>query len=358
LHIEAFGAAHGLRLDGLCPELNVFYGENEAGKTTLLEFLRTLLYGFSRERQARYLPTVSGELAGGSMRFETDDGAFRVTRRQRLDLPNDSHGLITLEDADGRQVDAARLDSLLGGLDESLFCRVFAVGLREMQELGTLSDSAAAELLYNLSTGLEGVSLAGVRRELDAARSRILGAAGQVEVPALAGMTGQTHSLALRAYMTGHASVMHLRAEHRRLRSEIRRHAGQAAQYVGLVNEREQIETDIHKLQEDTCELERQLHSFDHAVAVRAKWEQRAELNRQLASLGAAIPPPPGALEELETLNGRLQARRRMASRLKARRAGRSDSTGRAGAGRRACRTSQSPGARRPQARGSRPPPL
>jgi uncharacterized protein YhaN len=35
------------------------------------------------------------------------------------------------------------LASLLGDVDEQTFTNVFAVGLREMQELGTLGESAA-----------------------------------------------------------------------------------------------------------------------------------------------------------------------------------------------------------------------
>jgi len=59
----------------------------------------------------------------------------------------------------------ALLRVVLGNIDEAVFQNVFAVGLREMQELGTLSDSKAAELLYSLTAGLDRVSLVEVVRE-------------------------------------------------------------------------------------------------------------------------------------------------------------------------------------------------
>jgi len=67
---------------------------------------------------------------------------------------------------------------LLSNIDETIFNNIFAVGLREMQELGALSDTAAAELLYNLSAGLDRISLVEVMGELETSRNRILDRSG------------------------------------------------------------------------------------------------------------------------------------------------------------------------------------
>src|SRR5690606_36505524 len=45
VHIDGFGVWHDLKLDDLSPKLTAFYGANEAGKTTLMQFLRSVLYG-------------------------------------------------------------------------------------------------------------------------------------------------------------------------------------------------------------------------------------------------------------------------------------------------------------------------
>jgi len=41
IHIDGFGIFHELDVVRLSPGLNVFLGDNESGKTTLLAFLRT-----------------------------------------------------------------------------------------------------------------------------------------------------------------------------------------------------------------------------------------------------------------------------------------------------------------------------
>ena len=70
------------------------------------------------------------------------------------------------------------LGTLLSGIDEPIFNNVFAVGLRELQELSTLDDTEAAAQLYKLTSGLDRVSLIDVMRDLEAARNRLLAADG------------------------------------------------------------------------------------------------------------------------------------------------------------------------------------
>ena len=53
LKIDGFGMWSDLELEGLDEPLSVFYGRNEAGKTTLLQFIRSILYGFSPQRRQR-----------------------------------------------------------------------------------------------------------------------------------------------------------------------------------------------------------------------------------------------------------------------------------------------------------------
>ena len=45
-YIDGFGLFHNLKIEGLSPELTVFLGANESGKSTLLGFLRALFFGF------------------------------------------------------------------------------------------------------------------------------------------------------------------------------------------------------------------------------------------------------------------------------------------------------------------------
>ena len=52
-HIDGFGIYHDQGVQDLPPGLVLFVGDNESGKTTLMEFLRTLLFGFPRRAAKR-----------------------------------------------------------------------------------------------------------------------------------------------------------------------------------------------------------------------------------------------------------------------------------------------------------------
>ena len=65
LQIDGFGVWSDLNLEHLTDSMTVFYGPNEAGKTTLMQFIRCVLYGYSPERRrATCLQLVEDEPAG------------------------------------------------------------------------------------------------------------------------------------------------------------------------------------------------------------------------------------------------------------------------------------------------------
>ena len=67
--IDGFGIFSGVQVDSLPPGLSIFLGRNEAGKSTCLEFLRSMLTGYpdprSREARHSYAPLRGGQPGGG-----------------------------------------------------------------------------------------------------------------------------------------------------------------------------------------------------------------------------------------------------------------------------------------------------
>src|SRR5262245_3844542 len=80
LEVDGFGTWKDLRLSRLSEHVHVFYGPNEAGKTTLLEFVRSIFYGFSTPRRTRYVSPLPGKIAGGSLRITGEHGPFEISR--------------------------------------------------------------------------------------------------------------------------------------------------------------------------------------------------------------------------------------------------------------------------------------
>ena len=168
LHVEGFGILRDWRVDDLGAGLSVFYGPNEAGKSTLLAFLRGVLFGFpdGRSKEPKYEP-ASGDAHGGRITLVGSNGPVVVERfagaGRRLTL--------TLED--GAPGDAADLAERLGHADARLFRDVYAFGLTELQQLGALGDAAVQDHL--LAAGVTGAGRSARRalRELHGAATEL-----------------------------------------------------------------------------------------------------------------------------------------------------------------------------------------
>lgn len=293
LEIAGFGAWTGLRLENFEPGINVIYGPNEAGKSTLLQFIRSMLYGVP-ERGRRFLPPLSGGPAGGSLRFDAAEGGFHL--RRRFDFPPNArhadgspvgawHGEVTLTRDNGQEVSHHRLPDLLGGVDEATFNNVFAVGLHEMQELATINDTGAARLLYNLTTGLDRVSLGQVMRDLHASRQELLAPVGR------------------------DSQIGRLLGEQSRLETELADLGNLTQRYASLTHQRQQVQHEIARLEAEIGEQRDAVRLHETALSLRDKWAERSRLDLQLSALGASIDIPAGSLERLESLDSQVRAR-------------------------------------------------
>jgi len=82
IHIDGFGIFHDMTIAPVPPGLSVFRGENEAGKTTLLAFLRHMLFGFpdGRSKENRYPPVRGGKHGGQIVMVSASGDRFVVER--------------------------------------------------------------------------------------------------------------------------------------------------------------------------------------------------------------------------------------------------------------------------------------
>ena len=163
--IEGFGILRGASMDGLDGGLTLLLGPNEAGKSTLLAFLRFVLFGFARGDQQKY-PPLAGGRHGGRLRFEDGAGLWTVERiqgqRPRVFAP------------DGRELGEEVLRERLGGVDAGIFRNVFAFSLLELSDLATLDAEGVRERLYSAGITGAGRSAAAVLAELRKASDRYL----------------------------------------------------------------------------------------------------------------------------------------------------------------------------------------
>ncbi len=290
LEVAGYGVWTGLRIESLSEGLNVVYGPNEAGKTTLLEFIRSMFYGFAPRQ--KYLPPVHGGRPGGTVKLDGPHGKFEIGRFANSLADGETVEQLTLTAPDGTHQGEHFLKVLLSNVDEPVFNNVFAVGLREIQELATLGDTEAAELLYSLSAGLDRVSLVDVLRELDSSRNRLLDASG------------------------GPCQVVQLLAERERLRQEIEEIGSINRRYAHLAAEQRGLHEEVSRLQEESNHTERLARVMDLALTLRDRWARRAALDDELSALAPAKGMPEDAVARLDAINARLAKHQRRLERL------------------------------------------
>jgi|GEM_PF-1802805 len=126
LRINHFGHFADFELSFQDASFVVLHGQNEAGKSTLLDFLRKVLFGFDeRERYA----FVDGDKIGGRLIFDLADRR-RVELFRRKGRKNTVQVQIDGAEAALDEVGFARL---IGDPDANLFKSIFAFGLDELR---------------------------------------------------------------------------------------------------------------------------------------------------------------------------------------------------------------------------------
>ena len=279
IHIDGFGVWNTMSADGLSPQVTLFYGPNEAGKTTLMQFVRTVLYGFSDERRHLYLPPVFGGVPGGTLRVENHSGEFTVERRREDDDQSQIGRAVVLSE-NGTRHGQHLLGSLLSGIDETIFNNVFAVGIRELQELATLNDTQAAEQLYDLASGVDRVSLVEVMRHLQSERTRIW-------------ETSQDRE----------SELSQLLAKRHRLHNEIGGLEKQTRRWSDLAHQQRLLVDEIGDLEKRIATSEFDARTVEVSIQVRDKWKKRSELSRQITRIGHVDPLPEECIERLDEMN-------------------------------------------------------
>lgn len=293
--IDGFGVWQHLTIDQLGDGMTVVYGPNEAGKTTVMQFVRAMLFGCGEESR-RYLPPVGGGDGGGLVEVANEFGRYTIHRRWPATEDAQSPALAILDDR-GEARDAGQLATLLAGVDEATFQNVFAVGLKEVQELGSLDDTAAADYLYRLTSGLDRVSLIDVLREVAAARQRLW----NEQDPAA-------------------SRIAQFLARKQQLDAQLARLRSQTEQWLELAGQRRHLAQQAAQLDQRIAELEADARLLRLAREVEGPWRMRREVQQQLELLKEVRPLPERSVQKLEALAARRAAARRRLKRLARRR--------------------------------------
>ena len=146
LHIDGFGKFHD-RTISFKDGINIIYGKNEAGKSTLHTFIRGMLFGIESGRgraakndtYSKFEPWENSGTYEGWLRLEKDGTIYRIERRFR----KDNKSLKVINETRGREEDAtpAFMNELLCGLNETTYNNTISIGqLKSATEDGMVSE--------------------------------------------------------------------------------------------------------------------------------------------------------------------------------------------------------------------------
>jgi uncharacterized protein YhaN len=176
LHIDGFGALRNTSLGDFPTGLVLLVGDNEAGKTTCLAFIRDVLFGFrdGRYRENTYLQPDSS-LQGGQLTIVSDRLGETVVERR----PGKKGGNLSVLFDDGRKGGEEALQEVLGATTRDLFKNVYAFSLAELQTMETLDNEAVKNMLYGAAMGAATLALPTALSRIDAVMGELFKPGGR-----------------------------------------------------------------------------------------------------------------------------------------------------------------------------------
>ncbi len=273
LSISGFGIFKDVEITDLSPGLTLFEGRNEAGKSTLMSFIRAVLFGFESRKggQNRYEPLRGGK-HGGWLTLQSDDHIpYRIERSE-----GSSAGRVTVTDPEGHRYDEDALQRLLYGTSKVLYQNVFAFGLTELQRLDTLHAEEVSHHIYTAGLGTGATPFAQVMSTLEEEQGQLFKPGGKK--PAINLLLGRLDEM----------------------QRQIRERQAIPDEYYVLREQIKTVDGDIQLLQRQLYEAEQRVDWLGTLLRARADWERTTALKRELEDLPDILSFPEGGIERLE----------------------------------------------------------
>ena len=240
--LEGFGCLTDLSLTDVPPGLSVILGDNEAGKTTLLAFLRSVLFGLPSRKQNEFYPPVSNRRKGGRIVL-LDKQSQRITVER---FEGRGIGPLTVTFPDGSQGGEEEFRQLIGAATADLYRNVFAFGLSELQTLDSLATDKVRDAIYSAGIGIGRRTISEVVQELRSQSGELFMRRGRTQI--------LNHSL----------------GKIEELRSQIRGHEEDLDRYERIHAELEAVQTAIVRID---AELAADRRRFERIRILQQAWD-------------------------------------------------------------------------------------
>ncbi len=278
IHVDGFGVWNDRSWDGLDSGLNVFYGPNETGKSTLMMFIRSVLFGFDRRGSVRRYEPLNGGAHGGWLDLTSGERRIRIERKAGRHV----RGTVAVHESDATGSEA-ELDRILGGTTRTLYHNVFAFGLEELEQFHTLQESEVATHISSAGLGVGASRWAAVQKDLEERQSTLFLPRGQ----------NSTINVAFKDLDS--------------VRDDLDRTEHQPQEYWAAHEARRRLTSELAALEDIVSELRKSVDRYERRRSVRPLMERRAKLQAALKEMPTVDTFPEGGLERLDLLSTQLR---------------------------------------------------
>ncbi len=302
LHLDGFGHFRDYSMEGLGKGVNIILGNNEAGKSTLLKFIRYTLFGYPR-LVANRMPPLKGGTHGGRIRGLLSSEKEVVIERNGSDKISFVYGSQQFQDE-------SMWFELLGNATSSLFNNIYAFTLDELVSLSSLNESGVEDKIFSLGLGLGGMSIGDVENTLRKMSDNIYTQKGRTQlVPSV------LHQMDLK------------KGKIREIQKKLHLYEQYAAQIADLEKQKEGLETKMKSVDPEKQKLETSLKCYesflnlqqiddelrelpalrelpgDGEFALEKDLEKARELDEEMDNLKNGQPEDPGIVELNERIS-------------------------------------------------------
>ncbi|TWT30104.1 AAA family ATPase [Blastopirellula retiformator] len=276
IQAENFGVFADRRFD-FGDRLQIIYGPNEAGKSTLLQLIREAIFGFKVRNPYAFVD-------GGKMAVEVGASLSDGRQLQFRRTKSTKSALTGLFSGSEETFDETTWTSLLGGIEQPAYEQLFGFSLSE------LASGEAGLKAASLDEALYGGSLGGL---------------GQLQTLK---KTLETESSALFLPTGRKPRINELLSQLREARTRLRSAPLRPAQYDEKLRQIDQLierRDQLYKRHEAAFLRLRHLERIEKAYPV---WRELSQLSEQIAALTGDKQPPREAIEKFEYQRTRLQS--------------------------------------------------
>jgi len=279
IQVYGYGKLENLELGDLSPHIQVFFGQNEAGKSTLMAFIHSVIFGFPTKQQneQRYIPKT-GTKYGGKLILQTDEyGTIMIER-----LPGKATGDVSVFMPDGTVKGEEFISELFQGMDKYLFQNVYSFNIHGLQGVHNLKSEDVGRFLFSAGT-------VGTDALLELQNKLVK------EMDGLYKPKGKNPPLNME--------LIRLKEEH----AKVTKWQEKNSEYESLLNEQQQIEKELVSYDTRINSLKQKIQESENLQSIQPIVEEYQTLQNRLQSLPEFEPYPEDGLKRLEQLHAQIK---------------------------------------------------